>query len=49
MEIKWIDTQYHVQYNADVAQQDVKMYFKNINSQHYHFMVHIPDLMEQGG
>ena len=26
MEIKWTDVQYHVQDNADVAHQDVKMY-----------------------
>ena len=30
MEIKWTDRQYHVQDNADVAHQDVKMYC-NIN------------------
>ena len=26
MEIKWIDRQYHVQYNADVELKDVKTY-----------------------
>ena len=26
MEIKWTDRQYHVQDNADVAHQDVRMY-----------------------
>ena len=27
MEIKWIDRQYHVQDNSDVAHQDMRMYF----------------------
>ena len=27
MEIKYIDIQYHVQYNADFAHQDVRIYF----------------------
>ena len=27
MEIKWTDRQYHVQDNADVAQQEVRMYY----------------------
>ena len=27
MEIKWTDRNYHVQDNADVAHQDVKMYY----------------------
>ena len=30
MERKWTDRQYHVQYNADVARKDVKMY-RNTN------------------
>ena len=49
MEIKWTDRQYHVQDNSDVVHQDVKFFVTQINSQHYHFMVHIPNLMAQGG
>ena len=30
MEIKWTDIQYHVQDNADVEHQDVKIYCKTI-------------------
>ena len=49
MERKWIDRQYHVQDNADFANQEVKMYCKKSNPQNYHFVVHITNLMAQGG
>ena len=46
---KWTDREYHVQDNADVAHKDVKFIVIPTNSQHYHFVVHIQSLMEQGG
>ena len=46
MKIKWTYRQYHVQDNADVTHQDVKMCFvTQINSWHYLFVVHIPNLI----
>ena len=47
--IKWRDRDYHVQDNADVAHKDVKCIVIPTNSKHYHFVVHILSLMEQGG
>ena len=49
LERKWTDRQYHVQDNGDVAQQDVRMYCNTNHSQHYHFVVQIPNLIAQGG
>ena len=46
---KWTDREYHVQDNADVAHKDVKFIVIPTNSQHYHFVVHIQSLMDQGG
>ena len=48
MERKWTDRYYHVKDNADVEQKYMKMYSKKINSQNYHFVVHIPKLMAEG-
>ena len=48
-EIKWTDREYNVQDNADVAQKYVKMYCNITNSQHYHFVVQITNLMAWGG
>ena len=46
---KWIDIEYHVQGNADVAHKDVKCIVILNNSHHFHSVVHIQSLMEQGG
>ena len=46
-EKKWTDRQYHVYYNADVSQKDVKLIVTKICSQYYYFVVHIPNLMLQ--
>ena len=39
----------YVQYNADVAHQYMTKIVTQINHQNYHFMVHITNLMSQGG
>ena len=48
MNRKWTEREYHVQDNADVEHKDVKCTVTQINSQHYPFVVHIPNLMVQG-
>ena len=49
MERKYTDRQYHVQDNAAVEQQYVKIYCNTSHSHNYFFMVHIPNLMAQRG
>ena len=49
MERKWTETQYHVQNNADVELKDVKMYCNTNQFPELSFLVHIPNLMVQGG
>ena len=47
MERKCTDKQYHAQDNSDVEHKDAKSILTQINSQNYHFVVHIPNLMAQ--
>ena len=49
LERKCTDRQYHVQDNGDVEHQNLRMYCNTNHSQHYHFVVQIPNLMAQGG
>ena len=48
MNRKWTERKYHIQDNADVELKNVKCTIIQINSQHYPFVVHIPNLMVQG-
>ena len=45
--IKWTDREYHVQYNANVAHKDVKIYCDTNQFSTLPFFVHIQSLMEQ--
>ena len=50
MERKWTEIKYHVQDNSAGELKDVKIYtVTEINFPAYHFLVHIPNLMAQGG
>ena len=49
MKRKWIDRQYHVQYNANVAHTDLIMYCNKNKSPALTVVVHIPTLMAQWG
>ena len=46
---KWTDREYNVQDISDDAHRYVKFVLIPTNYQHYHFVVHIKSLMEQGG
>ena len=49
MERKWRYRHYHVQDNADVEYNDVKMYCNTNQFLELTFVDHIPNLMAQGG
>ena len=49
MERKWTDRQYNVQDNADVSHEYVKMYCNTNQFPALPSVVHIPNLMAQGG
>ena len=48
-ERKWTERKYHDQDIEFLELKDVKMYCTKINSQQYPSLVHIPNLMAQGG
>ena len=49
MEREWTERKYHVQDNAAAELKDVKNYLTQINYLNYYFVVHIPNLIAQGG